>query len=197
MSLIKSALEIALEKSQDLKIDKEELRRKDLYKSARTLGGQALTESEGSEKLKSTLKEKKASLSKEDYQLLKEGVLESLLNPVSLSMNAEDPTELDRLFASLAHLCSGNNSVLRSSLEQVLKQFQAELLQLRDAIESQLGPKLRQRAEQLAMQTGQRVNYAPERDPDFIRIYNQHVEQLKEHYQQSLDQIKSQIKDSL
>jgi len=197
MSLIKSALEIAMEKSQDLKVDKDELQRQELYKKARALGGQALLDSDGPDKLAQSLQEKKKELDRKSLEIFRQGVLESLLNRISLSLNVEDPTEIERLFLSLDHTCSRKVSPMRSPLEQLLKQYQEEILGLRDAIEAQLGPRLRQRAEQMAMQTGQRANYSPERDPDFIRIFNQNLEQLKEHYQKSLDQIKADITQSL
>jgi len=87
MALIKSALELALEKTQGLKVDKEELRRKEVFNLGRVAAAKALDD--GAESLEAARKAQEKALNKDEYHLFLEGALENLLSRLLLASDAQ------------------------------------------------------------------------------------------------------------
>lgn len=191
MGLIKSAYELAMEKTSGLTVDREALKKDEIFKKGRGLGLKALTMG-----LESFRKEW-SGFSTDLGPLLpegKKGVLEAWLATFTLKALAEGEVGPQYPLEDLIQIISGQNVQPQlASLRQITTQFSEDVLQLRGAIFQQLGPRLRQRAEQMAAQAGTQVRYVPDRDPEFLKVLNQNLEKLREQYTPHLDQAKAQL----
>lgn len=191
MSLIKSAYELAMEKTQGLTVDKEALKREASFKKGRGLGMKALTEGvEYFSKEWAVLRDEKDGVKEE----ARRGVLEAFLSTLSLKVYPEGDLGPQYPLGALLEALNGKKP--GKALEQVqelLAQFREDAAQLKGAIIQQLGPRLKQRAEQMAAQAGVQMKYVMERDPEFLKVLNQNLDKLREQYQPHLDQFKAEL----
>lgn len=189
MALIKSALELALERTQGLTVDKEELRRKELFNQGRVAAAKALDE--GAEAFEATLKIQEKALKKEEFRLLAEGATDNLLSRILLASDANTAalvTKVGELLDRLTHKKAGARILKVSAM---LQQYGTEVGQLKQAIAQQLGPQLRARAQQ---QGTNMATYVMEKDPAYLKVLAENLEPLRAEYQQALDQLKAEIK---
>ncbi len=189
MGTIKSAWEIALEKTQGLTLDKNELKRKESFKKGRAFGLKALENSQewAQTELRACLED--ASV---DQASFIGGAVEAAIAPFQLSASGPLPIQQASYLFKLVTKKEG--SKLFDQMQQVIQRYQDELENLREAIVQQLGPRLRQRAEQMARQAGVSTNYVMERDPEFLKIFNQNAENIRQQLQEYLDRLKAEIK---
>lgn len=191
MSLIKSAYELAMEKTEGLTVDKEALKREASFKKGRGLGMKALTEGvEFFSKEWAVLREEKDGVKEE----ARRGVLEAFLSTLNLKVYPEGDLGPQYPLGALLEALNGKKP--GKALEQVqelLAQFREDAVQLKGAIIQQLGPRLKQRAEQMAAQAGVQMKYVMERDPEFLKVLNQNLDKLREQYQPHLDQFKADL----
>lgn len=189
MGTIKSAWEIAMEKTQGLTLDKNELRRKESFTKGRAFGLKALDNTLEWATSELAAIQKDASVDKESFV---RGMVEALLAPFQLSALGALPAQQAAQLYKLITKKDGAKQF--DQMQQVIKRYQEELENLREAIVQQLGPRLRQRAEQMARQAGVSANYVMERDPEFLKIFNQNAESIKNQLQDYLDKLKADLK---
>jgi len=189
MALIKSALELALEKTQGLQVDKEELRRKDLFNQGRVAAAKGLEE--GADAFGTALKAQEKALNKDDYHVWAEGAAENLLSrfllqtdPVAQANQAKTAELVDRL-------TRGKASPRLQKIAGLFQQYGTEVGQLRQAISQQLGPQLKARAQQAGANP---ATYIMEKDPAYLKVLAENLEPLRAEYQAGLDQLKAEIK---
>lgn len=192
MGHIKSALELALEKSEGITVDKGELRRKDLFNQGRTLGVKALTD--GTDFLKEELIKLEKAYKPEEISAVRSGLAEALLGRIVLGIAADSQRELPRVTDLIASLTQGKSSSKMQKLVAMNQQFQEEIVQLKEAIAQQLGPALKQRAQQMARDTGAQVKFVLEKDPGYLKVLNQNLEPLKNQYSEAFEKLKNEIK---
>ncbi|WP_028974661.1 DUF6657 family protein [Spirochaeta cellobiosiphila] len=192
MAEIKSAWELALEKTKDIVVDKEALKQKDI----KTLGRKAaFAYLEGTEA--TDIKKQMSEASNKEYFL--EGLAETFLSYLKYP-RAEDGYEetLDKLRTGLKELTESKEvDYIFEQLKGLFKQFIDDHLNLKDQIKQQLGPQLSQKSRAIAAQTGMSPEAAMEADPEFRRILEQNLKSMDAQYNNYLDQIKTHIKGLL
>jgi hypothetical protein len=192
MGRIKSALELALERTESVKGDKGSIDQYEAKQRGKRLANAFLDKSaadkdaEGFEgELKRTPKEQQASL--------KQGIFDVLIAQVNLPVTPEDTKRIEAagkgLQAVIGDLRFG---ALYKQFLQALAQYQSELTQYDEAIRRQYAPKLRQKEEDLSRRLGRHVQIDPFQDPEFAAFYNQNINALKGNYQAMADQVREQ-----
>jgi len=195
MALIKSALEIALEKTQSMKADPAALMAYEARQEGQKLAGEYLNDPASidlGKRIKDFPKEKQAVLRAAIY-----GVLSSRIQlPVTKNgIPAETLEALSKGFAALAAAPFSDKRV-REIVQQIgdfLNRYLEDAGSLDAALRKQYAPKLQRKEQELAARTGQSVRLDPLSDPEFVKLYQQNVSHLKAQYQAALDQAKSDL----
>lgn len=191
MGTIKSAWEIALEKSEGLTVNKEELKQKESFKKGRAFGLKSLEH--GFEWAENEFKNlvKDSSL---DQKSLIQGILEALIAPYQLSGSSYNNLPTQQAQAIFKLVTKKDGSRLFEQMQQVVNRYHDELENLKQAIIQQLGPRLQQRAEQMARQAGVSANYVIERDPEFQKIFSQNADHIRQQLQDYLEKLKAEFR---
>ena len=189
MALIKSALELALEKTEGLSVDKEELRRKDLFNQGRVAAAKGLEE--GVDTFETALGVQEKALAKGEYSLFAGGAAENLLSRVVLATDPASAATLNKVGELLERLTKKKAGPRLQKIAGLLQQYGTELGQLRQAIGQQLGPQLRQRAQQAGHNP---ATYVLEKDPAYLKVLAENLEPLRAEYQAALDALKAEVR---
>jgi hypothetical protein len=187
MGRIKSALEIALEKTETVKSDKASIDQFEAKQRGKKIANAFLTDGE------TGLEEAIKSTPKEQLESFKQGIFDVLVSQIMLPLTKEDEKRIAAAGRGLQLVI--NNSAfaaLYKQLTQALSQYLAEAGQYDEAIRRQYAPKLRQKEEELSRRMGQQVRIDPFQDPEFIAFYNQNMNALKANYQAAVDQVRSE-----
>ena len=191
MSKIRSAWEIALEKTENIEIDRDKLRKEENMRKARSLAGSFLN---GDEQMTvSDLEKQYAAI--EDRSAAKEGIKLSLMQNITLSTE-EDVTNRYEKLLSLASLVSKGNEDVTALMNQIvsfLRQYPQHRKQLVEQLKQHFAPMLEQKAAQLKEKYGQDVPLSAENDPEFIKIAQQNLDQLAKQYEDTLRDAKEKL----
>lgn len=189
MALIKSALELALEKTEGLQVDREELRRKDVFNQGRVAAAKGLEE--GPDAFESAVKAQAKALNKDDYHVWAEGAAENLLSRFLLQTDPLAQANQAKTAELIDRLTHGKASARLQKIAGLFQQYGTEVGQLRQAIAQQLGPQLKARAQQSGANP---ATYVMEKDPAYLKVLAENLEPLRAEYQAGLDQLKAEIK---
>jgi len=189
MALIKSALELALEKTEGLSVDKEELRRKDLFNQGRVAAAKALEE--GVDFLETTIKAQEKALKKDELHIVLEGAVENLVSRILLASDVASATTLTKVGELLDRLTHKKAGARIEKITGLIQQYGTEVGQLKQAIGQQLGPQLKQRAQQAGANP---ATYVMEKDPAYLKVLAENLEPLRAEYQGAIEQMKAEIR---
>jgi hypothetical protein len=189
MGRIKSALEIALERTESVKSDKASIGLFEAKQKGRRLANQYLAGETGS--IEGELKK----ASGEERGALREGCFEAFVSQIILPGIEEDLKRLETLGKGLAAVINDKRfSLLYQQFLAAVSQYLGETARYEEALTRQYAPKLRQKEEELARRLGRAVKLDPFQDPEFIAFYNQNVNALKANYAGLVDQVREQAK---
>ncbi len=193
MAEIKSALEIALARTEGIETDTGKLREKELKIEGRKAAISFIDSKTDAKELKKFLKEYK----NEEKQALMRGLAESFLSRVKLPMAEGFETEIQRTAEGLATI-SDDPSSINQMFDQLI-QFFAQYLQNKEQFVTQLTqqfqPLLKQKEDAIFAQTGSRIKINPMDDPEFQKAYSQNMGKLEKQYTEAVDQAKGQLKE--
>ena len=187
MGKIKSAIEIALEKTESVKGDKELIGHFEVKQKGKKLANQFL---EGNLKSLKEVIEKEAKIEQDS---LKQGIFDVLISQITLPIIKD---ELKRIETS----CQGLNAVIGAKrfeeiskqFLQIMNQFIEEASQFEDAIKRQYAPKLRHKEEELSRRMGRPIKLDSFQDPEFVAFFNQNMNTLRGNYQAAVDQAREE-----
>ena len=189
MAHIKSALELALERTKDIAGDKGSLKAKTLKE-------------EGMRILTSIIEQpdfdaaaKLETFDPEDRAQVRDGLFQVLLQRIKLPATELAIHDLPAIERGLTAVLPKKAPIkgLAEELAGIYKQYIADKKQLFDAVVEQYTPVLRQKEQQLAAQTGQRVRLTPEQDPEFQKFLKKNLDHMDENYNTGLNQLKDQV----
>jgi hypothetical protein len=187
MARIKSAIEIAMEKTESVKSDKSSIEQFNAKQKGKKLANAFLIKGLS---LADEIKKEPA----ETRESLQSGVFDVLFSQISLPLTKEDEKRLEAVGKGLALIIKdGRFSALYKQMTQALSQFLVEAGQYEQAILKQYAPKLRQKEEELSRRMGREVRIDPYQDPEFAAFYNQHIGALKGRYEGILEGCKAEI----
>ena len=187
MGRIKSALEIALERTESIKTDKASIGLFEARQEGKRLANAYLADP--SKGLEDELKKHP----KDQQESLKQGIFEVLAPQITLPATAEDLARIEAVGKGLRLLIhNGQFAGMFKQLIQLLSRFLDELAQYDQVIRQQYAPKLRQKEEELSRRMGREVRIDLYQDPEFIAFYNQNINALKANYQAAVDQVRDE-----
>ncbi|MDR1929385.1 MAG: hypothetical protein LBQ44_02030 [Treponema sp.] len=186
MGRIKSALEIALEKTEAVKSDKTGIEQFGAKQQGKRLANEFLA---GGASLEDSVKK----CPKDQQAALKQGIFDVLVAQITLPAVKEDEKKLETAGKGLQIIIGDHRfAALFKQFIQAMTQYLDEAAQYEEAIKRQYAPKLRQKEEELARRLGRQVRLDPFQDPEFVAFYNQNMTALKTNYQGVVDQVREQ-----
>ena len=187
MGRIRSALEIALERTESIKTDKSSVGMFEARQEGKKIAN--LFIADPSKSLEDALK----SQPKESQAGFKQGIFDVLSAQISLPVSESDLVRIDAVGKGLAFLIKdGRFTALYKQLSQLMVQYIDDTAHTEKAIRAQYAPKLQQKEDELSKRLGQEVHIDPFQDPEFVMIFNQNINALKTNYQAPLDQVKAE-----
>ena len=193
MGKIKSALELAMEKTADLKVDKKAVKKNTLTREGKVSASSFLENPD-----RSDMKERLKHYKGEEQSWFKSGAVDTVLANLTLPQIEADLKKLDRLSEALV-LLTGEKKETRTMFDQIkqlFQQFLSNMDQLEAGLKQQYEPQLRQKEMQLQQQTGQEVHLTADSDPDFLKLLSEQYGRMEQQYNDVLKQAKDQIRKS-
>ena len=187
MGKIKSALEIALERTESVKSDKGSIGQFEAKQKGKKLANEFL---EGGVK---SLEEEIAKAAGDEQASLKQGVFDVLISQITLPVVKDDLKRIETAALGL-NTVIGNKRFgeIIKQFGQIMNQYLDEGAKYEEAIKRQYAPKLRQKEEELSRRFGRQVKVDPFQDPEFVAFYNQNLSALRENYQAAVNQVRQE-----
>jgi hypothetical protein len=187
MARIKSALEIALERTESVKGDKASIDQFEAKQRGKRLANEFL------ENPKKNLEEEIKKVPKDQAAPFRQGIFDVLVSQITLPNSPDDKGRIEAVGRGLQLIINdGRFAALYKHFSGALSQYLDELEQYDQAIRRQYAPKLRQKEEELSRRLGRPVQLDPFQDPEFIAFYNQNMNALKGNYEALVAQIREQ-----
>ena len=194
MGKIKSAWEIALEKTEGITIDKEKMKyQSDVEKARKAAGSYMLADKADDEAFINNLKDI-------DPKAMKEGLLMTADANISLPESEEGNEERFRRIKTIIAIASDNNSnalALTDELIGFLNQYPLHRKDLVEKMKAQYKPILDEKSEKLSKQYGQDIHLTYENDKEFMEAASKNLERLENQYQQTVRNAKAQLKQMI
>ncbi len=198
MSKIKSALELALERTAGVEIDKEAVRKDEYTRKGKSTAGKYL----GNPKAFS-LNDEIQALKGDEQTWFKEGIIGTLLANLTLPRYESDLSRYPPIADALKSIGkkkgpeAENLTYLLDQYDDLFKQYLQNILQLEEQLKTRWEPRLRQKEQQLKQQTGQAVRLTPEQDPEFAKVLTEEFSRLDAQYTEILSKGKEEIRKLL
>lgn len=194
MGLIKTAMELALERTEGLKADRSGLKAQDAKRAGRMLAARRLEEGPSFD-----LKKELSKVPKGEDHDAREGAAEAILARFQLPRDEVSLKGLEDAAAALASLAQGLGADKRilgvaKQLGDFMRRYLEDSSRLEEGMAAQYAPKLRQKEQEIKRRTGQDMKIDPRRDPEFLSLLSKASGQLKGQYQEALDQAKEDLK---
>ena len=187
MGKIRSALEIALERTDSVKGDRNSIGQFEAKQKGKKLANEFLNGAP------ITLEDEIKKTSKDEQASLKQGLFDVLISQVTLPAVKEDLKRIENAGNGLHAVTGGKHfGDIVKQLNQIMTQFLDESAKYEDAIKRQYAPKLRQKEEELSRRMGRSVKIDPFQDPEFVAFFNQNMNTLRENYQAAVDQVREE-----
>jgi len=187
MGKIKSALEIALERTESVKSDKGSIGLFEAKQKGKKLANEFL---EGSVK---SLEEEIKKESDEVQTSVKQGIFDVLISQITLPAVKDELQRIETAGRGLHAVIGGKRfGEIVKQLVQILGQYLGEAEQYEQAIKKQYAPKLRQKEEEISRRMGRQIQLDPFQDPEFVAFFNQNMNSLKGNYQATVDQVREE-----
>ena len=192
MGRIKSAWEIALERTDDIEIDVDRIRKNETLDKIRRIAGAYLVaetpDNEG-------LNEKLSDYSNDD---VREALTTIIINKLSLPADEVIDDRYTRLSFILSLIAKNEDTMaLFGQIAPFLMQYPVHKKQLIEQMKAQFEPLLREKEAKMKEQYGEGFHVSLEQDKEFLEILKQNLERLDEQYQKTLDDAKEQLRSCL
>jgi hypothetical protein len=186
MGRIKSALEIALERTQGVSGDRTSIGLFEARQRGKKLANEFLDGKSGLDReIKDT--------PEEEAKNIRQGAFEIFLSQVKLPSTIEDLPRLERTGRGLALLINEKRfAAIFQQFRDAAAAYINEAAGYEEAIKQQYAPRLRKKEEELARRFGRQVKLDPFQDPEFVTFYNQNMNALKGNYEALVQQVKDE-----
>ncbi len=189
MALIKSAVEIALEKTEAVKIDKEALEADRVRKEGKMFASKFLGEPDFN------LKEGLAGKDAKTTRWLREGVTEALLANLVLPQDSVAARRVRRIADGFAAIGRSDRRLQQifSQLEGFFKEYAEERERVREMVNKQYEPVRKQKEAELAQRMGQQVRIDPASDPDYVNALRRAMGTVEDRYGAVLTKVRGEV----
>jgi hypothetical protein len=208
MAIIRSALEIALERSKDIKVDEAALEAIELRAEGKKAAGRFLEDP-----AQASLSDALGRIAKDKRSAARAGAFDVLLSQIQLPANEASLEKLETLSAGFSAIAASSGTgilggvgsavadkrvqALFQQLAGFFKQYLDDMKNVEQAIRKQWAPKLREKERQMSARMGQNVRVDPMSDPEFAAFYKQNVSAARDQYQAALDKAKEDLASML
>jgi len=187
MGKIKSALEIAMERTESVAGDKGSIGQFEAKQKGKKLANEYL---EGSVK---SLEDEIKKLKGEEQASLKQGVFDILISQITLPVVKDDLNRIEAAGKGLNTVIGDKRFAdIAKQLVGILSQYLDEAEQYEEAIKRQYAPKLHQKEEEITRRLGRHIKLDPFQDPEFVAFFNQNMNALKANYEGAVVQIREE-----
>lgn len=189
MALIKSAVEIALERTESVKIDKQALEADRARKEGKMLASRFLSEPDVS------LKDGLAGKDERVARWMREGVTEALLANLVLPQDVHAAKRVKRIAEGFAAMGRNDRRLQQTftQLEGFFREYVEERDRLREMVNKQYEPVRKQKEAELAQRMGQHVRIDPQSDPDYVNALRRALGTIEDRYGSVLAKVKGEI----
>lgn len=196
MAIIKSAWELALEKTATLEADPIKIRHDLKQKEGRQLAATFLMDIDVT---KEETQKKYEALPAKDKAIVKEGMALTLLSNLTLPRSVLFKDSFPKLLALGSIVADGDEQIpeLLSQMENFFSTYLQNQEDLIERMKQQFAPHLEQKQAQMRQQYGPNFILRPEQDPEFMKLLDKNLAQLDEQYTTILNQAKDQLKELL
>jgi hypothetical protein len=194
MAHIRTAVEIAMERTQGVKSDRTGAEREEAKRAGRVLAAKSL-DSPGETDVRKEL----AAFKKPLDAAAREGAAEAFLSRIQLPRDKASVPAFDAVASGLAAAARSPGGDKRAAaivkeLSGFFSRYLEDVSRVEEGLKRQYAPKLKQKEEELARRTGQDVRIDLRRDPEFIALVSKAMGQVKGQYQDALDRAKEELK---
>lgn len=191
MGKIKSALEIAMEKTENIAIDENKIRENQENDRIRRIAGEYLSKDQRDDNLLKGL---------EDYdeKTVKRALKGLLLSSLALPTYEVVDDRYERLLELMRRVLKGNDNAiaLYQKLIDFVKQYPLHRKQLIEALQKQMEPMLEQKSEAMSQKLGRPIKLTIEDDKETLEILEQNLEHLEKQYNDSLANAKKSLEEA-
>jgi hypothetical protein len=200
MAQIKSALELALERTKNLKLDEAAMYASKAKTEGRKAAGRYLEAPETSD-LESGLR----AVEPEQREVFRRAIFDVLAAQIQLPSGSFDAVKFEvaakglgvavRLMPVAKSGAAAEKQALGllKQISDFLSKYVEEVQRVEQAIRTQWAPKLKEKERQMAARMGQDVRLDPMKDPEFAQFYKQNVETLRNNYRDALERAKEDL----
>jgi hypothetical protein len=194
MAIIKSALEIALERSKDVEADREALEANRFLTEGKKLASKFLAEAEAQEEV--DIKGEIEKFDSKQRKWVRDGVLQALLANLTLPADEMSLLQGKRAAKGFTALSPDPKQVSRllNQIDQFLGEYLEERKRLVSAVEQRYAPTLRQKEQEMSRQLGAPVKIDPMMDPGFQKMLRENLAILEDRYGEAMGQAKQQLR---
>ncbi|MDA8426308.1 MAG: hypothetical protein M0Z80_09220 [Treponema sp.] len=204
MAMIKSALELALEKTKDLEVDEAALETARLRQEGKKAAGRFLDSPEDND-LAAAL----AAFKGDQRTAVREGMYEVLAAQIQLPTTDASFPKFDIAAKGFTAIAAGagagkpgalggsGEKKIQAMLQQLstfFHQYLDEMKNVEQVIRKQWAPKLREKEREMSARMGQDVRIDPMMDPEFSAFYKQNVGGMRQQYQAAVEKAKDDLR---
>ena len=189
MGRIRSAWEIALERTESIEVDEKKIRLNAKIEEIRKIAGSFLSAEERD----------LSKLEKLDgcgLDELKQGLKVALMGSVTLSANKVEQERIERLMILSGYVFKDEESYsLYGKILQLVAQYPEHREQLVQQLEETLEPELRQKEAMMKQQYGQDVHLSLEDDKEMVEIIKSNLDKLNSQYEELIKGAKDKLEN--
>ncbi len=193
MSLLKSAWEIALERTEGIDVDENKIRKDQRIEKGRRLAGSFLSDVEATFE---SIEEKYGEEPEATREDLNSGIAITIISNLALPQTDDYLPRMEKI-AQLAGMISAEGEAVAhhiGELASLMGQYLDARENLLERAKSQYQPMFEQKQQQMMAQYGRASYSSVEQDPEFVQFVQKHFRQLSGQYQNTLDQAKEELK---
>jgi hypothetical protein len=197
MARIKSALELALERTEGVKSDKETLKADAMRKEGKKLASDYLQAPANGEAV--DLQKRLKAYKDKDLVWVREGIAQVFLANLILPADDTYTQRYDLLAKGILELVKDkkNAGYILKQIGQFFSQYRENQKQITQNLERQYAPKLRQKEAEISRQMGAEIHLSPQSDPEFVKLLKGQYAQLESRYQEALLDVKKELEKLL
>jgi len=187
MGEIKTALEIALKKTETVKSGKKNIEQFEARQRGKRIASAFIAG-------KTNLAKEIKSTPEAQRESLKQGIFDVFISQIALPADKNDEKRFETVGKGLEIIINDSRfPIFFRQLSDFFAKYMLELFGYKQAIHQQYASKLRQKEEELSQRLGREVRIDPFQDPEFVALYNQSVNSLKSNYEGLVNNAREEI----
>lgn len=189
MGKIRSALEIALEKTENMEIDHEKIRHNAEVDTIRRIAGTYITSDDNTDE---KIKEK---LSPYSPSLLREALSQTILNSIVLPQDDTGLNDKIERVGTLIKIAFSNLEILGYYIEisSHMLDYPKHKKELIEKLKEQIEPMLRQKEQAMREKYGETVHLTIENDKEAMEMVKNYIDRLNAQYLDTLETSKAEM----